>query len=70
MSVQGSNTFALTAVWPYLTGVVELAHLLSRGGGGIMRRSREHARVKTSALHMSGYLDGVLKFWAGMHSLH
>lgn|GEM_PF-7065773 len=32
MSVQGSNTFALTAVWPYLTGVVELAHLLSLGG--------------------------------------
>jgi len=24
-------------------------------------------RVKTSALYMSGYLDGILKFWARMH---
>ncbi|WP_251014263.1 hypothetical protein [Rhodococcus qingshengii] len=24
-------------------------------------------RVKTSALYMSGYLDGALKFWAKMH---
>ncbi|MGH3890903.1 MAG: hypothetical protein ACRDTW_04955 [Rhodococcus qingshengii] len=24
-------------------------------------------RVKTSALYMSGYLDGALKFWARMH---
>lgn len=24
-------------------------------------------RVKTSALYVSGYLDGILKFWARMH---
>lgn len=36
-------------------------------GGGASRADHVSMRVKTSALYMSGYLDGILKFWARMH---
>ncbi len=46
---------------------VDIGRALPLGRGGASRADHVSMRVKTSALYMSGYLDGALKFWARMH---
>lgn len=46
---------------------VDIGRALPLGRGGASRADHVSMRVKTSALYMSGYLDGILKFWAIMH---
>lgn len=46
---------------------VDIGRALPLGRGGKSRADHVSMRVKTSALYMSGYLDGALKFWARMH---
>lgn len=46
---------------------VDIGRALPLGRGGASRSDHVSMRVKTSALYMSGYLDGALKFWARMH---
>ncbi|AGT95669.1 hypothetical protein O5Y_29260 (plasmid) [Rhodococcus erythropolis CCM2595] len=46
---------------------VDIGRALPLGRGGASCADHVSMRVKTSALYMSGYLDGILKFWARMH---
>ncbi|MEI4741901.1 hypothetical protein [Rhodococcus erythropolis] len=46
---------------------VDIGRALPLGRGGASRADHVNMRVKMSALYMSGYLDGALKFWARMH---
>ena len=46
---------------------VDIGRALPLGRGGASRADHVSMRVKTSALYKSGYLDGVLKYWAKMH---
>ncbi|CAN5371722.1 MULTISPECIES: hypothetical protein [Rhodococcus] len=44
---------------------VDIGRALPLGRGGASRADHVSMRVKTSALYMSGYLDGILRYWAG-----
>ncbi len=46
---------------------VDIGRALPLGRGGASRADHVSMRVKTSALYMSGYLDGTLRYWAKMH---
>ena len=46
---------------------VDIGRALPLGRGGASRADHVSMRAKTSSLYLSGYLDGILKFWARMH---
>ena len=56
-----------SSYWSLSSSAQDIGRALPLGRGGASRADHVSMRVKTSALYMSGYLDGALKFWARMH---